>query len=72
MTDANGSTADDLHLVAEEFGRLVSVARVRIELHIAIDVADTARYAAELWKTDVASVQQRIAENFERLFGLPP
>jgi TatD DNase family protein len=36
------------------------------------DVADTARYAAELWKTDVASVQQRIAENFERLFGLPP
>jgi TatD DNase family protein len=35
-------------------------------------VAGTARYAAEVWKTDEASVQAQTAENFERLFGAPP
>jgi TatD DNase family protein len=36
------------------------------------DVAKTASFTAELWKTDVASVQLQTAENFERLFGAPP
>ncbi|HKU44024.1 MAG TPA: TatD family hydrolase [Polyangiales bacterium] len=36
------------------------------------NVADTARYAAEIWKTDEASVRAQIAENFERLFGIAP
>jgi TatD DNase family protein len=35
-------------------------------------VAQTASFAAELWKTDAASVQRQLAENFERLFGAPP
>jgi TatD DNase family protein len=35
-------------------------------------VAQTASYAAELWKTDRASVLVQTAENFERLFGAPP
>jgi TatD DNase family protein len=35
-------------------------------------VANTARYAAELWQTDLASVIDQTAENFERLFGAPP
>jgi TatD DNase family protein len=36
------------------------------------NVAETAAYAAELWKTDVGSVQRQLAANFERLFGVPP
>jgi len=32
------------------------------------NVAGTAAYAAELWATDPASVQQQLEENFERLF----
>jgi TatD DNase family protein len=35
-------------------------------------VAGTARYAAELWKTDSDSVLAQTAENFERLFGSAP
>jgi TatD DNase family protein len=34
------------------------------------DVAGTARYAAELWKTDLESVQRQLEENFGRLFGV--
>jgi TatD DNase family protein len=32
-------------------------------------VAQTASFAAELWKTDLASVQAQLEENFGRLFG---
>jgi TatD DNase family protein len=35
------------------------------------DVAQTARYAAELWQTDLASVQAQIEDNFQRLFDAP-
>jgi TatD DNase family protein len=36
------------------------------------DVARTADYAAELWKTDARSVLEQTSENFERLFGIAP
>jgi TatD DNase family protein len=36
------------------------------------NVAQTAAYAAELWKTDAGSVLAQTAENFERLFGTAP
>lgn len=36
------------------------------------NVAGTARYAAELWDTDVAAVQAQVEANFERLFGFAP
>lgn len=35
-------------------------------------VADTARYAAELWNVEPQAVIEQTAENFERLFGAPP
>lgn len=35
-------------------------------------VAGTASYAAELWSTTVADVAERMAENFQRLFGVSP
>jgi TatD DNase family protein len=35
-------------------------------------VAGTAAYAAELWGTSAADVERRMAENFERLFGVAP
>ncbi len=34
------------------------------------DVAGTARYAAELWGVPLAEVEERVAENFARLFGV--
>jgi TatD DNase family protein len=36
------------------------------------DVADTARYTAELWKSDLDEVQRTIEDNFTRLFGVAP
>jgi TatD DNase family protein len=36
------------------------------------NVAQTAAYAAELWKTDERGVLAQTAENFERLFGVAP
>jgi TatD DNase family protein len=36
------------------------------------NVAETAAYAAELWQTDLQGVQQQLAANFERLFGVAP
>lgn len=35
-------------------------------------VAHTVRFAAELWRTDEASVLAQLSENFERLFGVAP
>jgi TatD DNase family protein len=35
-------------------------------------VAQTASYAAELWKCEVGTVLEQTAENFERLFGVEP
>jgi TatD DNase family protein len=36
------------------------------------NVARTAAYAAELWKTDEATVHAQMSENFTRLFGVAP
>jgi TatD DNase family protein len=36
------------------------------------NVAQTAAYAAELWQSDLHGVQQQLAANFERLFGVAP
>ncbi|MET0414356.1 MAG: TatD family hydrolase [Polyangiaceae bacterium] len=36
------------------------------------NVARTAAYAAELWKTDEASVHEQMSDNFTRLFGVAP
>ncbi|HEY2735991.1 MAG TPA: TatD family hydrolase, partial [Polyangiales bacterium] len=36
------------------------------------DVADTARYTAELWRTDLSEVQRTVEQNFARLFGVAP
>ena len=36
------------------------------------NVVTTARYAAELWDTDLDGVQQQLSSNFERLFGFVP
>jgi TatD DNase family protein len=35
-------------------------------------VAQTASYAAELWKTDLSAVLTQLSENFTTLFGAPP
>jgi TatD DNase family protein len=36
------------------------------------NVARTASYAAELWSTTEADVAERMADNFQRLFGVAP
>ena len=36
------------------------------------DVADTARYAAELWNVSESAAADQLAANFEHLFGCPP
>ncbi len=44
----------------------------RGELNEPANVRVTAEYAAELWDTDVRSVQSQVESNFERLFGFAP
>ncbi len=48
------------------------LAPVRGEVNEPANVAHTAAFAAELWECSEAEVHERLAENFETLFGFAP